>query len=153
MTGGSLALRSKVLSPQLSSLSRRSLSTFRTPSSKLLRPVSSQRQPSQWHLHISRRSYADESAPPSQAPAASPAPKPKKGFSFIRWTWRLTLLTGLGLTGVLGYSIFNWRHPTDQLPPDPNKKTLVVLGMYIIIIIIIMQMSHRIASHYSHNYF
>ncbi|KAL1994393.1 hypothetical protein VTN49DRAFT_3062 [Thermomyces lanuginosus] len=56
------------------------------------------------------------------------APRPKKRFRFLRWTFRLTLLSGLGLTGYLAYGIYLQRHPEEQFPPDPNKKTLVILG-------------------------
>ena len=70
---------------------------------------------------VARRSYAD----------AAPAPKPKKKFGFLRWTWRLTLLTGAGLTGMLAYSIYDQRNPIEQVQPDPSKKTLVVLGVFL----------------------
>lgn len=70
---------------------------------------------------VARRSYAD----------AAPAPKPKKKFRFLRWTWRLTLLTGAGLTGMLAYSIYDQRNPIEQVQPDPSKKTLVVLGVFL----------------------
>lgn len=42
--------------------------------------------------------------------------------------WRLTLLTGIGLVGNMGYSIYTLRNPTEQFEPDPSKKTLVILG-------------------------
>ena len=69
---------------------------------------------------VARRSYAD----------AAPAPNPKK-FRFLRWTWRLTLLSGAGLTGMLAYSIYDQRNPIEQVQPDPSKKTLVVLGVFL----------------------
>ena len=34
------------------------------------------------------------------------------------------------MTGVLGYSIYEMRHPVDQYEPDPEKKTLVILGTF-----------------------
>ncbi|KAJ9251669.1 hypothetical protein DTO207G8_4353 [Paecilomyces variotii] len=67
-----------------------------------------------------RRSYADAAIPE--------APKPRRRFRFLRWAWRLTLLTGLGLTGTVAYSIYELRHPAEQIEPDPSKKTLVILG-------------------------
>ncbi|KAL1862363.1 NADH:ubiquinone oxidoreductase [Paecilomyces lecythidis] len=67
-----------------------------------------------------RRSYADAAAPE--------APKPRRRFRFLRWAWRLTLLSGLGMAGTVAYSIYELRHPAEQVEPDPNKKTLVILG-------------------------
>ncbi|RAK97141.1 alternative NADH-dehydrogenase [Aspergillus ibericus CBS 121593] len=101
---------------QLSSLSRRSLSTR----PQVLRSARSLRQ--QQFQRAARRSYADA------APAASPAPKPKKRFRFLRWTWRLTWLSTLGMAGALAYSVYELRHPVDQVIPDSEKKTLVILG-------------------------
>jgi NADH:ubiquinone reductase (non-electrogenic) len=70
---------------------------------------------------IARRGYADA--------APSPAPKPKKRFRALRWAWRLTWLSAIGLTGTVAYSIFELRQPPEQITPDPSKKTLVILGM------------------------
>lgn len=63
-----------------------------------------------------RRAYADK------------APVKKKRFGFLRWTWRLTYLSALGGLGYIAYGIYQNRHPVEQVEPDPNKKTLVVLG-------------------------
>lgn len=70
-----------------------------------------------------RRGYAD-------APKAvlSPQPKPKKRFRFLRWTWRITYLSFLGVVGFTAWSIWEGRNPSEQYEPDPNKKTLVILG-------------------------
>jgi NADH:ubiquinone reductase (non-electrogenic) len=97
---------------QLSSLSRRSLTTRS--------PVQALRSSQSLSLRTARRPYSDA--------APLPAPKPKKRFRFLRWTWRLTLLAGVGLAGNLAYSIYDQRHPTEQFVPDPSKKTLVILG-------------------------
>lgn len=113
MAGSSLAMRSMM---QLSSASRRSLATAPALRAKPLRSVQS-------ISRVARRSYADA------APSPSPAPKPKKRFRVLRWAWRLTWLTSLGLTGALAYSIYDLRHPEEQFEPDPSKKTLVILGM------------------------
>ena len=43
----------------------------------------------------------------------------------------MTLLTGAGLTGMLAYSIYDQRNPIEQVQPDPSKKTLVVLGVFL----------------------
>ena len=56
-----------------------------------------------------------------------PKPKPKR-FRFLRWTWRLTQLSAVAGLGWVGYGIYESRNPADQPPPDPSKKTLVVLG-------------------------
>jgi NADH:ubiquinone reductase (non-electrogenic) len=71
-----------------------------------------------------RRSFAD------QAPKVelSPQPKPKKRFRFFRFLWRVTYLSSAAFFGWIGYSIWQLRNPAEQFEPDPNKKTLVVLG-------------------------
>lgn len=38
------------------------------------------------------------------------------------------MLGGVGLAGALAYSIYELRHPDEQYHPDPEKKTLVILG-------------------------
>ncbi|KAL3438101.1 hypothetical protein BDV09DRAFT_192367 [Aspergillus tetrazonus] len=110
MVGSTLAMRSNAM--QLSSLSRRSLTTRS--------PVQALRSSQSLSLRTARRPYSDA--------APLPAPKPKKRFRFLRWTWRLTLLAGVGLAGNLAYNIYDQRHPTEQFVPDPSKKTLVILG-------------------------
>lgn len=112
MAGSSLAMRSMM---QMSA-ARRSISTANALRAKPLRSVQSVSR-------VARRGYADA------APTPSPAPKPKKRFRPLRWAWRLTWLTSLGLTGALAYSIYELRHPEEQIEPDPSKKTLVILGM------------------------
>lgn len=122
MAGSTLAIRKMAPSMQLSSMTRRSMSTqlaLRAKpmrSTKLIQSVS----------RITRRGYADAASKPTP----SPAPKPKKRFRALRWAWRLTWLSAIGLTGAVAYSIFDLRQPPDQAPPDPSKKTLVILGMY-----------------------
>lgn len=123
MAVGSLLIRPNAVSPatmQLATLSRRSLSYssrvgngLRAASSPLT--VNSRRQLVQ---RTFRRSYAD----------SAPEPQPKKRFRFLRWTYRLTLLAGLGLTGWTAYSIYVLNNPEEQYQPDPDKKTLVILG-------------------------
>lgn len=118
MVGSTLAMRSsRMASPsamRLSSLSR------------VARPLRSNGflQQQSFQRAAARRTYADA------APAPTPTPKPKKKFRFLRWAWRLTWLTGVGLTGMLAYSIYELRHPIDQIEPDPSKKTLVILGAF-----------------------
>lgn len=52
----------------------------------------------------------------------------RKGWRVLRWTWRITYLSLIGGLAYGSYGIYVNRHPIDQQAPDPNKKTLVVLG-------------------------
>lgn len=52
----------------------------------------------------------------------------KRKLRIFRWVWRLTYLSIIGSIGYVIYDGYNARHPDDQFTPDPNKKTLVVLG-------------------------
>jgi NADH:ubiquinone reductase (non-electrogenic) len=72
-----------------------------------------------------RRTYAEVS-PETQRVVK------KRGFRFLRWTWRLTYLSALGGLVFVGYQIYQGRTPADQVDPDPTKKTLVVLGKLIV---------------------
>lgn len=120
MAGTTLAMRS-MASPsimRLSTVSRRTITT----TSQALRAKPLRSNGLQSIACVARRGYADAAAP-------SPAPKPKKRFRALRWAWRLTWLSALGLTGVMAYSIYELRHPEEQYEPDPSKKTLVILGM------------------------
>ncbi|KAH8704093.1 alternative NADH-dehydrogenase [Talaromyces proteolyticus] len=125
MTVGSLLVRATMQQP-LASASRRSLARSRllsttTRSSPLSSALANRTARTTSLAQTSfRRAFADAAAPP-------PAPK-RKRFRFFRWAYRLTLLSGLGLTGYLAYSIYVLRHPEEQLEPDPSKKTLVILG-------------------------
>ncbi|RYP71703.1 hypothetical protein DL771_004654 [Monosporascus sp. 5C6A] len=68
-----------------------------------------------------RRCYADASSPP-------PKKKPGRIRSTFKWLRRFAYLSILGLVGVVAYDGYKDRHPHEQYPPDPQKKTLVVLG-------------------------
>src|SRR5277367_4042087 len=108
-----MALRAPLTQRSLSSLSI--LSTLRTARPSFI---------SSPQLQLSfRRAYAD-------APTAklSPTPKPKKKFRFFRFLWRATYLSTLGGLAYLTYTIYDAKHPPDQIDPDPSKKTLVILG-------------------------
>lgn len=61
------------------------------------------------------------------------APRRKPGAVRLtfRWLWRLTYLSVLGYAGYVGWNIYYDRNPPPQNPPDPNKKTLVILGMFL----------------------
>lgn len=71
-----------------------------------------------------RRSYADIVSPPTK----------RRGRSFFRWTWRLTYLSFIGGTAYLFYNIYTLRTPKEQFAPDPAKKTLVILGTFVLLI-------------------
>ncbi|OQE17075.1 hypothetical protein PENFLA_c025G11065 [Penicillium flavigenum] len=118
MAGNTLAIRKMAPSiMQLSSMTRRSMSTSQL--ALRAKPMRSTKVP-QSVSRIARRGYADA--------APSPAPKPKKRFRALRWAWRLTWLSAIGLAGTVAYSIFELRQPPEQITPDPSKKTLVILG-------------------------
>lgn len=51
-----------------------------------------------------------------------------KWRGFLQFLGRATLITLLGSAGVFYYVTYRERHPGPQLPPDPKKKTIVVLG-------------------------
>lgn len=76
------------------------------------------------------RSYAD----------AAPAPKKKPGKirRTFRWTWRLTYLSLIAGVGAVIYDGYLDRHPEEQFIPDPQKKTLVILGEYLNLALIIL---------------
>ncbi|KAF2486130.1 pyridine nucleotide-disulfide oxidoreductase-domain-containing protein [Neohortaea acidophila] len=67
-----------------------------------------------------KRAYADQ-------PIVAQKTK-RRSWSFFRWTWRLTYLSAVGGLFYTGYNIYKSKYPPDQDPPDPNKKTLVILG-------------------------
>jgi NADH:ubiquinone reductase (non-electrogenic) len=118
-----MLVRPKAVSQLASTITARSLSASRVAPvrpSILSSSLSSPLRSSSIVQPALRRAYAD---------AAAPSPAPKKRFRFFRWAYRLTVLSGLGLTGYLGYSIYLLRHPEEQVEPDPSKKTLVILGM------------------------
>ncbi|KAI1631093.1 hypothetical protein F4809DRAFT_654304 [Biscogniauxia mediterranea] len=64
------------------------------------------------------RTYAD--APPKK--------KPRKMRTTLRWVWRATYLSLLAAVGAVIYDGYLDRHPGEQFTPDPDKKTLVILG-------------------------
>ena len=68
-------------------------------------------------LQAFRRGYAD---------VVPPKPKRRRYF---RWIWRLTYLSAFGGVGWIIYNTWQSRHPAEQFDPDPDKKTLVVLGL------------------------
>lgn len=57
----------------------------------------------------------------------APAKKPRR-FRIFKWLWRATYLFTIGGTAYLAYGVYELRNPEDQFEPDPNKKTLIILG-------------------------
>lgn len=80
------------------------------------RPVQSQM--------TARQSVRQQSSLPDKQQAK------RGGFRLLRWTWRLTWVSAVAGLAYVGYGIYETRNPIDQPPPDPSKKTLVVLGAY-----------------------
>lgn len=105
------------LAAQAQMAARRAYTTQR-PSPIALR---AQWTPRPTHSHMARRHAIRQQS-------TAPAPKPTKRFRLLRWTWRLTYLSAIAAVGYVGYGIYETRNPADQPPPDPSKKTLVVLG-------------------------
>ncbi|KAF8730589.1 hypothetical protein AX14_005430 [Amanita brunnescens Koide BX004] len=95
------------------SRSSRSLYTRASPQTQLLR-----RQP--LPLFKAPRLYA----PSSTLTTATKS----KWRGFLQFLGRATLITLLGSAGLFYYVTYRERHPGPQLPPDPKKKTIVVLG-------------------------
>lgn len=67
-----------------------------------------------------RRSYAEQKV-------VSETTK-RRSWGFFRWTWRVMYISAIAGLGYTGYGIYQGKHPVEQRDPDPNKKTLVVLG-------------------------
>ncbi|KAI0975994.1 hypothetical protein F4678DRAFT_209808 [Xylaria arbuscula] len=67
------------------------------------------------------RNYAD---------AAAPKPKKKSGKirTTFKWLWRATYLSFIVGVGAVIYDGYLDRYPADQITPDSQKKTLVILG-------------------------
>ena len=80
-----------------------------------------------------RRGYAEQTTVagvPGVPGPSNPLPKKKKRAGVLRWAWRLTYLSTIGMLGFTAYGIYVNRNPIEQQEPDPSKKTLVVLGRF-----------------------
>jgi NADH:ubiquinone reductase (non-electrogenic) len=79
-----------------------------------------------------RRGYAEQNTvagvPGVPGPGNALPKMKKKRAGVLRWAWRLTYLSAIGMLGFSAYGIYVNRHPVEQQEPDPSKKTLVVLG-------------------------
>ncbi|KAJ3576009.1 hypothetical protein NP233_g709 [Leucocoprinus birnbaumii] len=73
-----------------------------------------------------RRSLATESSNVSEPPP--PPPRQSKWKGFLQFVGRATLITTIGGAGAFYYITQREKHPGPQMPFDPEKKTLVVLG-------------------------
>ncbi|KAI1268632.1 hypothetical protein F5Y18DRAFT_236796 [Xylariaceae sp. FL1019] len=73
---------------------------------------------------------ASRQFPRYNSDVAAPTPKKKPGRvrTTLKWTWRATYLSLILGIGAVLYDGYTDRHPDDQFTPDPEKKTLVVLG-------------------------
>ena len=100
---------------------QRSLSTYSAPTRISHHPSVPIRKPAlQSTLRPSfQRSYAEVVTPKTK----------RRGRGILRWTWRLTYLSAIGSIIYLGYTIYDDQIPTEQVAPDPTKKTLVILGL------------------------
>ncbi|KIY52174.1 FAD/NAD(P)-binding domain-containing protein [Fistulina hepatica ATCC 64428] len=87
------------------------------------------REPTVLHGHLLKR-VANYTATPSEhsQPIPPPPPKPSRWTRFLTILGRTTLVTILAGTGAFYYVTYKERHPGTQLPYDPSKKTIVVLG-------------------------
>ncbi|KAK9376654.1 uncharacterized protein V1513DRAFT_439309 [Lipomyces chichibuensis] len=74
------------------------------------------------------RSYATETKPVAPITPTAAAPNKSRLASVGKFFWRLTYGSALIGLGYLAYGIYEDRHPVDQHPADPSKKTLVILG-------------------------
>ena len=114
----------RVVSSSFNALSQRTLTTATRrqvdPQLQLTRALIKSSFPRSTLQCSFRRSYAD-----------IVAPKPKRRIrTTFRWLWRLTYLSAIGGIGYMGYQIYQLRTPEEQIEADPNKKTLVILGIY-----------------------
>ena len=119
-----IRISSQLSASYLTSAARRNLTTFQTSTSlnnpcARIRPTAL-KSPLQG---FSRRSYAD----------ALPAKVRRRG-GFFKWAWRLTYVSAIAGTGYLSWVIYELRTPPEQLEVDPSKKTLVILGRWIVCI-------------------
>nr|POF18625.1 external alternative nadh-ubiquinone oxidoreductase, mitochondrial [Quercus suber] len=101
--------------------STRSFATRAARSSLLSRSTAPTKLDAQRLRQGFRRGYAEISE-------ATQRKAKRKSWSLLRWTWRLTYLGTIGGLAYMGYGIYQNRTPVEQAEPDPNKKTLVVLG-------------------------
>ncbi|KAK6512101.1 NADH:ubiquinone oxidoreductase [Arthrobotrys musiformis] len=110
---------------QFSTSLHQSLKSRQNTTSTSTSTTSTLRQPRRHITNIAEPKNSSSSTAASTV--AAPIPK-KQGFRVLRFIWRLTWLSTLGGAAYLAYHIYDSKHPPEQLPLDPTKKTLVVLG-------------------------
>jgi hypothetical protein len=115
------SMKLPLASSTISIIARRGFATSQHSVIRAVRPSSKKFERTNLQ-HAFRRSYAD----------SAPEKKPRR-FRHLRWLWRLTYLSTLAGVGWVAYDIYQLRHPNVQVDPDPDKKTLVILGMIIIL--------------------
>lgn len=123
---GLLMRQRPILNVGIRSIANQQSSSFGTVS-RTFRPIISNGKRQSLKSIVSARSYASGITPP-------PPPPPKKKSTIrgiFRWTWRAIYISTIVGAAYAGYGIYVDKHPPDQLPPDPKKKTLVVLGRLI----------------------
>ncbi|EPS39188.1 hypothetical protein H072_7025 [Dactylellina haptotyla CBS 200.50] len=109
--------------PQSSSLYTFPLQSLRGRQSQQIQIQSPLRQQTRRITNLSEPKNEASSTVATANPVA-----PKKRFRALRFIWRLTWLSAVGGMAYLTYHIYDSKHPPEQLPADPSKKTLVVLG-------------------------
>ncbi|KAF3930601.1 hypothetical protein ABW19_dt0204867 [Dactylella cylindrospora] len=115
-----------VLQPSSRSLIRRPQSSSISTS---LQPLKQTSRNSQWQLQARRYASTEaKSESTSSTAAATVANGPKKRFRTLRFLWKVTWISSVGGFLYLAYHVYDSKHPPVQLPPDPTKKTLVILG-------------------------
>jgi NADH:ubiquinone reductase (non-electrogenic) len=78
---------------------------------------------------VARRAYGSVQPPPPGHPEAGPQYQKRSGFRrAFTFLTRATVVAAIGGVGAFLYVTQTETHPGDQLPQDPTKKTLVVLG-------------------------
>jgi len=102
---------------------RRAISSSSKTFTPTQRPTVSSQFSRQTFRQARSRTYADQTIAPETKAAAK-----RGGFRTLRILWRLTQLSLVGGLGYMGYNIYMIKTPPEQFEPDPNKKTLVVLG-------------------------
>lgn len=120
---GLLMRQRPIFNAGLRSIANTQSASFSTIS-RSFRPIIANKQRQSLKSIILARGYADGLPPP--------LPKKKSTFRAIfRWTWRAIYISTIAGVAYAGYGIYVDKHPPDQPPPDPSKKTLVVLGKFI----------------------
>lgn len=71
---------------------------------------------------------AKAALPEATSSNPNPNPNPKKPRSFLRSLKRFFYFVTIAGVGTFAVLVYQSRHPPEQIPQDPSKKTIVVLG-------------------------